>query len=145
LHSLFSEVIAIANDVTEVSFAADWISLILGRYLPAHMKAIALSLFVLLALSAFAPNRSLAQESTASARKVVTQVMPQYPSLARTMRIQGLVRLDVLVEPSGKVKSFEVKGGHPVLVQSAEDALRQWKWEAESHESHEMVELKFHP
>jgi len=109
------------------------------------MKATALSLFALLAFSAFAPNRSLAQESPAAARKVVTRVMPQYPSLARTMRIEGIVRLDVLVEPSGKVKSFEVKGGHPVLVQSAEDALRQWKWEAAPHESHQMVELKFTP
>jgi protein TonB len=109
------------------------------------MKAITLSLFVLLAFSAFAPNPSSAQESSTAARKVVTQVMPQYPSLARTMGIQGTVRLDVLVEPSGKVKSFEVKGGHPVLVQSAEAALRQWKWEPESHESHEIVELKFTP
>jgi len=51
----------------------------------------------------------------------------------------------VLVEPNGKVKSFEVKGGHPLLVQSAEDALREWKWEATPHESHEIIELKFNP
>jgi TonB family protein len=109
------------------------------------MRSIALSLFVLLAFSAFTPHFSLAQDSAAPVRKIVTRVMPQYPSIARTMRIQGTVRLDVLVEPSGKVKSFEVKGGHPLLVQSAEDALREWKWEAAPHESHEIIELKFNP
>lgn len=61
------------------------------------------------------------------------------------MRLEGNVRADVLVAPSGKVKSVEIKGGHPLLVQSAQDALRQWKWEPASHESHETVELKFRP
>jgi TonB family protein len=109
------------------------------------MRSIALSLFVLLAFLAFTPHSSLAQDSAAPVRKIVTRVMPQYPSIARTMRIQGTVRVDVLVEPNGKVKSFEVKGGHPLLVQSAEDALREWKWEATPHESHEIIELKFNP
>ena len=109
------------------------------------MRSIALSLFVLLAFLAFTPHSSLAQDSAAPVRKIVTRVMPQYPSIARTMRIQGTVRVDVLVEPNGKVKSFEVKGGHPLLVQSAEDALREWKWEAAPHESHEIIELKFNP
>jgi TonB family protein len=109
------------------------------------MRSIVLSLFVLLAFSALGSHFSLAQDSAAPVRKIVTRVMPQYPSIARTMRIQGTVRLDVLVEPSGKVKSFEVKGGHPLLVQSAEDALREWKWEAAPHESHEIIELKFNP
>ena len=109
------------------------------------MRSIALSLFVLLAFLAFTPHSSLAQDSAAPVRKIVTRVMPQYPSIARTMRIQGTVRVDVLVEPNSKVKSFEVKGGHPLLVQSAEDALREWKWEATPHESHEIIELKFNP
>jgi outer membrane biosynthesis protein TonB len=61
------------------------------------------------------------------------------------MRIQGNVRADVLAAANGKVKSVEMMGGHPLLVQSAEDALRQWKWEPTSHENHEIVELKFTP
>jgi TonB family protein len=88
---------------------------------------------------------SSAQDVTEANRKVVNKVIPQYPALARAMKIQGSVRVDVLVEPSGKVKSIEVKGGHPVLVQSAETALRVWKWEPASHETHETVELKFTP
>jgi TonB family protein len=102
------------------------------------------ALLVLLPLL-FVPSSARAQEVAESGRKVVTKTIPQYPGLARPLRIQGNVRADVLVAPSGKVKSLEVKGGHPLLVQSAEDALRQWKWEPTSHETHEIVELKFTP
>ena len=35
------------------------------------------------------------------------------------------------------------QGGHPLFVQSAQNALREWKWEPASHETHETVELKF--
>ena len=78
-------------------------------------------------------------------RKVVTQVTPQYPALARTMRIAGVVKVDVLVAPNGTVKSLEVKGGHPMLAESAQNAVRQWKWAPAPHESHENVELRFTP
>lgn len=87
----------------------------------------------------------VSQDQAEGVRKVLTRVVPQYPSLARTMNIRGNVKVDVLVAPNGTVKSLEVKGGHPLLVQAAQDALRQWKWEPGSHETHETVELRFTP
>jgi TonB family protein len=59
------------------------------------------------------------------------------------MNLQGNVRVDVLVAPNGTVKSVEVKGGHPLLGQAAQNAIREWKWEAGPHETHEIIELKF--
>lgn len=106
---------------------------------------IAVTLFFLLAFLCGAPKGCYAQESAEPGRKLLTKVIPQYPGLARSMRIEGNVKADVLVAPNGKVKSVEFRGGHPVLVQSAQDALRQWKWEPASHETHETVELKFTP
>jgi TonB family protein len=106
---------------------------------------IVVALFVLLPILLLAPNHAPGQESSEGGRKVVTKVVPQYPGLARSMKIQGIVRADVLVAPSGKVTSIDVKGGHPVLAQSAQDALRQWKWEPAAHETHEIVELRFNP
>jgi len=106
---------------------------------------LAVALFLLLAGSLFISTLGSAQEVTEANRRIVTKIIPQYPALARAMKIQGNVRIDVLVEPNGKVKSLDPRGGHPVLVQSAEDALRQWKWEPASRESHEIVELRFTP
>jgi TonB family protein len=85
----------------------------------------------------------LAQDHAESGRKVVQRVAPQYPALARSMNIQGVVKADVLVAPNGSAKSVEIKGGHPLFVQSAQNALREWKWEPAPRETHEIVELKF--
>lgn len=106
---------------------------------------IAVALFVLVPILMLASSPAPAQESSEGGRRVVTKVVPQYPSLARSMRLQGIVRADVLVAPNGTVKLIEVKGGHPVLVDAAQHALRDWKWETAPRETHESVELRFTP
>jgi len=65
--------------------------------------------------------------------------------MARTMAIEGVVKLDALVAPDGTVKKLDVKGGHPLLAQAAVESVRQWRWEPAAHESHEVVEVKFSP
>jgi TonB family protein len=92
-----------------------------------------------------APCGVSSQDHAEGTRKILTTVAPQYPNLARSMHIQGSVKADVLVAPNGTVKFVEVKGGHPLLAQSAQNALREWRWEPASHETHETIELKFTP
>ena len=84
-----------------------------------------------------------AQDQVESTRKIVARVAPIYPKLARSLNIQGTVKADVLVAANGTVKSVEIKGGHPLLVQAAQTALHDWKWEPAARETHEIVELKF--
>ena len=105
--------------------------------------AVVLSL-VLAALMLF-PSHASGQQPSETMRKIVTRVPPQYPSLARSMNVQGTVKADVLVAPNGTVKSVEVKGGHPLFVQAAQNALREWRWEPAAHETDEIVELRFTP
>ncbi len=100
-------------------------------------------LFILVSILTLATSPARSQETSEGTRKVLLRVPPQYPSVARSMRIEGVVRVDVLVAPNGTVRSVEVKGGHPMLAQSAQNAIRQWKWEPASRETHENVELKF--
>jgi len=35
------------------------------------------------------------------------------------MALQGIVKVEVLVEPDGRVAAVDIKGGHPVLAQAA--------------------------
>jgi TonB family protein len=103
--------------------------------------------FALLALAgslSMLPAFAQTQESVET-RKVLMRVTPQYPALARKMSISGSVRLEVLVAPNGSVKAAEIKGGHPVLAQAAQSAVREWKYEPGSRETHETVEVKFTP
>ena len=78
-------------------------------------------------------------------RKLLERVAPAYPALARSMALQGVVKVEAVVAPDGSVRSVDVKGGHPVLTQSAVNAVRRWCWEPSAHETREPVELKFSP
>lgn len=62
------------------------------------------------------------------AAMLVNRVQPQYPPLARQTRISGTVRLHAIIAKDGSVQQLEVLSGHPLLVQSALDAVRQWRY-----------------
>jgi protein TonB len=64
------------------------------------------------------------------AAKLVHQVKPVYPPLARQARISGLVRLEAIIGKDGAIRSLQVMSGHPWLVQAALDAVRQWGYQA---------------
>lgn len=78
-------------------------------------------------------------------RKPKTKVAPVYPDVARRMGVSGTVKLSVVVAPNGMVKSSKVVGGHPILVNAAMDAMKQWKFESAPTESSGIVEFKFQP
>jgi len=98
---------------------------------------------LLAAVLFLAPLQSPAQES--AKRRLVDRAAPAYPTLARSMALQGIVKVEALVEPDGSVKTVDIKGGHPVLAQAAMNAVRRWRWEPAPRESREVVELKFSP
>jgi protein TonB len=80
-----------------------------------------------------------------AARKAIEKVAPVYPQLARRTHIRGMVKLEVVVRPNGSVKSAKALGGSPVLIESATDAVRKWKFEAGTEETTETVQLVFEP
>lgn len=54
---------------------------------------------------------------------------PRYPALAIDSHITGTVDIGLRVSPEGDVgQNSRVLDGHPLLVQSAMDAMRQWKF-----------------
>ena len=61
--------------------------------------------------------------------KLIRQPRPAYPEEAKAARIQGVVKLSAVIAKDGTIKSLEVISGHPLLVASALDAVRQWVYE----------------
>jgi TonB family protein len=61
--------------------------------------------------------------------KLKRQPKPVYPPLARQARIQGVVRFSAVIGKDGSVQSLQLVSGHPLLVQSAQDAAKQWLYE----------------
>jgi protein TonB len=68
------------------------------------------------------------QGGAVTAAAIITQTKPAYPPLARQARIQGVVVLHAIIDKEGKVAQLEVVSGHPLLVQSAIEAVRQWRY-----------------
>ena len=78
-----------------------------------------------------------------SGRKVKSRISPQYPELARKVNAKGVVKIEVVITPSGSIRSTRVIGGHPLLVNAAEDAVKKWKYEPASEETTTVVEFNF--
>ena len=76
-------------------------------------------------------------------RKVKSRVTPSYPELARRMNITGKVKIEVIIAADGRVKSTRAIGGHPLLVQACQDAVKEWKFVPASDESTQVVEFDF--
>ena len=61
--------------------------------------------------------------------RLLSQPKPIYPPLAKQARIQGVVRLEAIISKNGTIDQLRVVQGHPLLVQSALDAVRQWRYQ----------------
>jgi protein TonB len=59
---------------------------------------------------------------------LIYRVQPAYPPLARQARIQGTVELRAIVSKTGTIENLAVVSGHPMLVKSAMDAVRHWRY-----------------
>jgi TonB family protein len=61
--------------------------------------------------------------------KLVSQPRPVYPAEAKQAHIQGVVQLSATIAKDGTMQHLEVIEGHPLLVQAAMDAVRQWVYQ----------------
>lgn len=59
---------------------------------------------------------------------LIHQVMPVYPEIAKTAHIQGTVILHAIISKEGAVQELQYISGPPLLMRSAMDAVRQWRY-----------------
>ena len=60
------------------------------------------------------------------AANLIKKATPTYPALAKSARIQGTVRFTAIIGKDGTIQNLTLVSGHPMLVQSATDAVKQW-------------------
>ena len=98
---------------------------------------------LLIAAVSFAPYSPRAFAEDHPERKIRIKVTPVYPDIARKMKLNGTVRVQVVISPSGNVKETKVIGGHPILVTAAVDAVKKWKFDPANAETTGILEIKF--
>ena len=87
-----------------------------------------------------APVPPLRQGGKVQEALMIHRVIPAYPPLAKAARIQGQVHLEGIIARDGTIQQLRVMSGHPLLVQAALDAVRQWRYKP-THLNGEPVEV----
>jgi len=76
---------------------------------------------------AAAPKR-IRVSSGVEAAQLLNKVSPEYPPLAKMARIQGTVKLEAVISKDGTIQELKVISGHPLLVNAAVAAVREWRY-----------------
>lgn len=59
---------------------------------------------------------------------LVRKIDPLYPRTAVLTHIYGAVQLHAIIAKDGSIQSLSVVRGHPILVEAAMEAVRQWRY-----------------
>jgi periplasmic protein TonB len=66
------------------------------------------------------------QLSPQTAQSVTVSVPPDYPLLARQMKVQGAVSLEALIARDGSIQELQILSGPGILATAAREAVKQW-------------------
>lgn len=94
--------------------------------LRAVLRSISLALIAVLAVAADGVPKKVTMTDAMGA--VVTKVPPEYPALAKQLKITGAVEIEVLIAENGSVETATPISGNPVLTKPAAEALKKWKF-----------------
>ena len=96
-----------------------------------------------------APPQKLRVSSGVAEGLKIHDVTPTYPQMARIAHIQGDVLLQATISKSGVIENLHGVQGHPILIQAAMDAVKQWKYKpyilnGEPVEVETTIKVQFH-
>lgn len=90
------------------------------------LRTVALAaLFLSIGIAQDAPKKVTKSDGLNAA---TTKVAPEYPAIAKQLKIEGAVELEALVTESGTVEKVNILSGNPVLTRPASDAVKKWKF-----------------
>ncbi len=74
-----------------------------------------------------APKRIRISQGVTEGR-LIQKIQPDYPTIARSARIQGQVVLGAIISKTGEIQNLVLVSGHPMLVPAAIKAVQQWRY-----------------
>ena len=91
------------------------------------MKILGLALMGCLCVS-FAQDAPKKVSKADGLNAVTTKVQPEYPPIAKQLKIEGAVELEAIVAENGTVEKVNILSGNPVLTRPAAEAVKKWKY-----------------
>lgn len=58
----------------------------------------------------------------------ISKPQPDYPAVARQLKVEGTVELNATVGEDGTVEKADVVSGNPILAKAAQETLKKWKF-----------------
>ncbi|HVH85362.1 MAG TPA: energy transducer TonB [Terriglobales bacterium] len=74
------------------------------------------------------PPRGPVRVSEMQLGELVRKVLPEYPTIAKQIRLQGQVVLVAIVGKDGRVERVQPVSGPPLLIAPAQRAVEQWQY-----------------
>jgi TonB family protein len=81
--------------------------------------------------------------NSTSERKVLQHPEPDYPAMAAKISLHGTVKFQIWIAPDGAVRRMTCLGGHPLLAEAAEKAIKKWMYETAPNETSQVVTVTF--
>jgi TonB family protein len=76
-------------------------------------------------------------------RTLIQRSNPEYPAMAKQLRIQGAVVLQIVIDPDGRVSDARLASGSDMLAEAAKTAVKKWKYEPSPESTTAFVRLVF--
>lgn len=58
----------------------------------------------------------------------MSRVEPDFPTMAKQLRIEGAVELEAVLTEAGTIERVNIVSGNPVLTRPAVEALKKWRF-----------------
>jgi TonB family protein len=83
---------------------------------------------MLLLMASVSANAETRITTAAAMNAAQVRPAPVYPPVAKQMRVQGKVEVEVTIDTEGSVGGVKALTGNALLTRAAMDAVKQWKF-----------------
>lgn len=87
------------------------------------------AILVLLLTAGGALNAEIRVTTSDALKAAIKKTPPEYPPLAKQMKVMGKVEVEVAIDDQGNVENVKIVSGNALLTPSVVNALKQWKFE----------------
>jgi periplasmic protein TonB len=85
-------------------------------------------LLAMVAVNGFAQGEAKKLSRSEALAAVLSKVQPEYPAIAKQLKVHGVADLEAVVSEDGTVEKVNIVSGNPILTKPAADALKKWKF-----------------
>lgn len=92
------------------------------------MKQFGRAALIALALAGLAGAADLRVSTPDALKAAIKKQQPEYPSVARQMKVGGKVEVDVIIDAEGNVADVKILSGNALLTGAVVNAVKRWKF-----------------